>query len=58
MKFPLSPRARSSSAGVLGKDWDKGKLDGDGDFNDGWSHTTTAICFQTLNVARAGTFLL
>ena len=28
-----SSRARSSSAGVLGKDRDKGKPDGDGDFN-------------------------
>jgi len=34
MGFPPSPRARSSSAGVLGKDWDKGKPDGDGDIND------------------------
>ena len=34
MGFPPSPRARSSSAGVLGKDWDKGRPDGDGDLND------------------------
>ena len=34
MNFPQNPRARSSSAGVLGKDKDKGKPDGDGDFND------------------------
>ena len=33
MGFPPSPRARSSSAGVLGTDWDKGKPDGDGDLN-------------------------
>ena len=30
MNFPPGPRARSSSAGVLGKDKGKGKSDGDG----------------------------
>ena len=35
MNFPPSPRARSSSAGVLGKDRDTSDLDGDGDFSDG-----------------------
>ncbi|RPA90155.1 hypothetical protein L873DRAFT_1795647 [Choiromyces venosus 120613-1] len=34
MNFPPSPRARSSSAGVLDKDKDKGKSDKDGDPND------------------------
>jgi len=34
MNFPPSPRARSSSAGVLGKDRDKDKSDGDGDLNE------------------------
>jgi len=35
--FPPSPRARSSSAGVLGKDRDKGNPDRDEDFNDAWN---------------------
>ena len=34
MNFPPSPKAYSSSAGVLGKDRDKDKPDGDGDFNE------------------------
>ncbi|PUU72801.1 hypothetical protein B9Z19DRAFT_1136697 [Tuber borchii] len=34
MNFLLSPRARSSSMGVLGTDRGKGKSDEDGDFND------------------------
>jgi len=34
MEFPPSPGARSSSAGVLCKDRDKGKPDGDGYCND------------------------
>ncbi|PWW77832.1 hypothetical protein C7212DRAFT_362443 [Tuber magnatum] len=34
MNFPPSPRARSSSTGVLGQDKEKGKLDRDGDLND------------------------
>lgn len=33
MNFPRNHRARSSSAGLLGKDKDKGISDGDGDFN-------------------------
>ena len=33
MKFPRSPRARSSSVSVLSLDRDRGKPDGGGDFN-------------------------
>jgi len=34
MNFPPSPRARSSSAGIFGKDKGKGESDGDGDLNE------------------------
>ncbi|KAG0633533.1 hypothetical protein HOY80DRAFT_1104625 [Tuber brumale] len=39
MNFPPSPRARSSSAGVLGMGKDKGKPGRDGDINDAHIHT-------------------
>jgi len=34
ISFPLSPRDRSTSVGVLGKDRDKSKPNGEGDFKD------------------------
>ena len=37
MRFTPSRGARSSSTIVFEKDWDKGKPDWDGDFNDPWN---------------------